>query len=754
MLKFISAFAFIWFGLTLQAQELFGSITDAHTKEPVSFAKVFVQAKDIGTYADSDGKFKLIGSIPEGTEIIISAPLYDPLSYFYAGEDSLVIRLHPMHHEIGEIMIYADPGVMNKSTTSRVERMSLRELRLQNPTSLVDAISNINGVQQLSAGIAAPKPVIRGLSGMRVVTLIEGMRLENQQWGNDHGLGISQLGVGAVEVIKGPAGLQFAGDALGGVLYIDDQNYAAQQTWSTELNSQFESVSAGFTNTLMYRVSTKKLRLSVGALSSTHGDYQLANGRYLGASRFNDHGAKFNMGFGKGKWTSNIGYIYSNQMIGVPGHTHDTTATAESFMRDSRGRGKVFPHQAIQNHFLNINNTWILGKHQLSARITHAFNDFAEFEEKVFQPYLRMLLNVSSFRLKHRWKINSNHTINSGIQSSYQTNNNDNGAESRLIQNSIQQDHGAYSSYTLRGGPFEFEAAARLDARFLQAETISEQYITPNGSLGGVVKWWGFGKNILRVNVSSGSRAPHVGELLADGQHHGAVRYEIGDPSLRPERATQIDVDYEFKSDHLGFVINPFYTVLQDYIQIEAVDSVIDGLPVYQYVGVENARMYGIDASVHYHPHFAHNLHVESGFSLVYGENLNGLPLTLMPQPRWNTRVQWLRKQKKKIGFDGGMIQHQYFLDNNRPGILETVTPGYHLLNASISFKYKADHNWYLILGARNILNESYVNHISRLKPLNLTEPARSFFVSLRVDFGGRLKGAEKAPQQYEEISK
>lgn len=738
MFKCILTLAAVCFGFTSNAQKIAGSVKDAHTKELVPFAKVFIPAKDVGTIADENGRFVLVGEIPQGTEIIVSAAMYDHLTVFYSGEDSLDFILHPKHHEIGEILIYADPGVMNKTTTTRVDRLAMLDLRMQNPTSLVEAITNINGVQQLSAGLAGPKPIIRGMWGMRVVTLVEGMRLENQQWGADHGLSISQLGVGAVEVIKGPAGLQFAGDALGGVLYIDDQNYAPQNTWDMTINSSFESVNMGFTNSALYRVSKDRLRLSVGALSSTNGDYLMPNGQYLGASRFNDHGAKFNLGYGKGKWTTNVGYMYANQMIGIPGHTHDSIATQESFMRSERGRGIIYPHQAIQNHFININNTFTLKKHELSLRATHASNNLAEFDEKVFTPYLHMLLNVTSLRFKHRWKINNNHTLNSGVQSSYQTNNNVPGAESRLIDNSIQHDHGVYSSYMLQMGAFEFEAAARIDARWLDVSTgLSELYLTPNGSIGGAVKWFGAGEHVFRVNVSSGSRAPSVGELLADGQHHGAIRYELGDPTLRPERATQIDVDYEFSSEHVDFVVNPFYTYMQDYIQIQDFDSIIDGLPVFGYVGVDAAQMYGVDANIHYHPHFAHNLHLESGFSLVYGEEIGGMPLTFIPQARLNTRVQWLRKIKKKVGFEGGMIQYQYFLEQDRPGILEQNTPAFQLLNASVSFRWdRANAPVYLTVGARNILNESYVPHVSRLRILDLMEPARSIFVSLRIHLG------------------
>ena len=57
-------------------------------------------------------------------------------------------------------------------------------------------------IQSASLGTGISKPVIRGFQGFRVLNLVNGVRLQNQQWGGDHGLAISQLGIDAVEVIK------------------------------------------------------------------------------------------------------------------------------------------------------------------------------------------------------------------------------------------------------------------------------------------------------------------------------------------------------------------------------------------------------------------------------------------------------------------------------------------------------------------------------------------------------------------------
>jgi iron complex outermembrane recepter protein len=52
---------------------------------------------------------------------------------------------------------------------------------------------------------AISKSVIRGLYGNRIQVNFGGLRLEDQQWEDEHGLGLSDVGVERVELIKGPS---------------------------------------------------------------------------------------------------------------------------------------------------------------------------------------------------------------------------------------------------------------------------------------------------------------------------------------------------------------------------------------------------------------------------------------------------------------------------------------------------------------------------------------------------------------------
>lgn len=749
MWKFILACAGILLGHVSLAQELKGKVVDAETAKGIPFATILVKEIGVATNADEEGRFVLEGSLPETVELLVTAPLYESLEIQVKTGDSVQLQMKAAHHDIQEIVVFIDPGVMNKNTTAKVDRLSMRELQLLGPTSVVDAAANIPGVQVVSAGLSAPKPVIRGMQGIRVVTLVNGMRVENQQWGADHGLGISQLGVEAVEVIKGPAGLEYAGDALGGTLYLKDQNSVSQGHYFIDINSGFESVNLGTTNSFMARFAHKHIRYAVGAITSSNADFQLSNGKYLKDSRFSDHGAKVNFGANKGIWDIQANYLYSNSHIGISGHTHDSLVTPESFQSDERGREVLPPFQFIQNHFFNVLNTFrIKHGHKLSIRTTFTSNDLREHEEKIYTPAIGMLLNTGTVQAKYIWQPNYSNKMTIGATSRLQSNRNEANAEERILVDYDQSDYALYGLYFWTPGPFQFEFAARGDYRSLSSSGFSAEYLTPNASVGGKYKWWLGEMHTVRLNIASGTRAPHISELLSDGPHHGASRYELGDSTLNPERLTQIDFDYELESDHLDIVINPFYSYAQNYIQLAARDSVIDGLPVYQYEAISQARLYGLDVGLHYHPHFAHALHFESGFSMVYGESFDKVPLYQIPQTQIRSKVRVNIKHKKKIGFNGVMVQHQYYFAQDRIGILETGTAGYHLLNAGASVEWKGKYPVTLTFGVRNALNATYVNHLSRLKNLGQTEPGRSFYVKLHIGIGGKFKKGQEEDLQ------
>ena len=75
----------------------------------------------------------------------------------------------------------------------------------------------------------------------RVLVYTQGVRLENQQFGEEHGLGLNATGIESVEIIKGPASLLYGSDAIGGVIYFNPEKFAPFGETKTNIAQQFYS---------------------------------------------------------------------------------------------------------------------------------------------------------------------------------------------------------------------------------------------------------------------------------------------------------------------------------------------------------------------------------------------------------------------------------------------------------------------------------------------------------------------------------
>lgn len=740
----ISCFILFMTGSICFAQQLSGVVTDALKNKPIPGAKIVLKDLQVATYSDVDGKFKLEGDWPENLLLQVSLATYETQIISIACCEFIELVLQPDPHNMEEVMVRVERRELQGSMTQKTDYINLDRLSVISPQTITEALTQIDGVQMASYGPLNAKPVIRGMQGMRVVTFLNGMRINNQQWGGDHGLGISQAGMESAEVIKGPMSLIYTGDATGGLLYLKDGSFAPQNSYSVEMNSQFETVSLGTQNSMVYKQSGEKLRLSAAGIFSSYADYTLPNGSYLSDSRMKDMGAKFKLGYNSGKWNLELNYLYSNSRVGIPGHTHDANPVAESFMIDYQDRTKSLPYQKIQNHFGNLKATYFVNsKNKMEFFVNHGYNNLAEFGEKNYTPAIDMYLNSSSVQARHHWKPTKKLQLLSGIQGILESNENGLTAEERLIKDSDQYDLGFYSSlsYDLKG--VKLNAVVRFDHRAVRSTDFNGDYSNLNAAIGLRKQWKGSSVKDLSMHVSSGTRAPHLSELLSDGVHHGAVRYELGDRNLGSERFVQLDVNYEFSNEHFSLMVNPYTTVASGYIQLAQVDSIIDGMEVYKYTAKERVLLYGLETRVHYHPHFAHRLHFEVGYSNTFGRELGlvqeGEDLYFMPQARLRSNVRIELSKKKALGFASVIVQHNYFFNQDRIGPLETATDPYHLLQLGCQMKW--DGNWpvQLSFGVRNALNTSYINHMSSLKSLGLMEPGRSLYLNLKWNIKGKV---------------
>ena len=741
-----------------------GTVTDEN-QSPVLGADIYIEQLHIGTTSDESGLFEL-NNIPNGThKLSISFVGFNTENIelnISSEEKILEIALSPSVFHMDEVILSAPFNKLQSENVMKIESKSIETLKKAGAPTLMQGISNIPGVSEITTGTGIGKPVIRGLSGNRVLVYTQGVRLENQQFGSEHGLGMNDSGIESVEVIKGPASLLYGSDALGGVLYLNPEKFAYQDETKIDLSQSFFSNTLGSNTSLGFKTSKKKLKFIARGGFNSHADYQIPNGDRVTNTRFTEKDFKAGLGLNLDQFVTEFRYNYNQSEIGIP----------EEIGQQTTSRSVALPYQDLNTHILSLHNHFYLNKSKIDLNLGYTVNNRKEFEdehdhdddhededheeedhegeeEHDEEAALDMKLKTFTYDLKYNLaKMGKFETI-AGIQGMYQEN--QNFGEEILIPDAITSDIGFLVTSTLSiNDKSSLQGGIRYDHRNISSSSFEKedpndpsQEIIIDGldrsfsnvtfSLG--YKTLFFDKMTTRINIASGFRAPNLAELTSFGVHHGSNRFEIGNPDLDNEQNFQFDLALEYGNKHIEVFANGFYNNLNNYIFANPTGELIEEYQVFEYVQTD-ANLYGGEFGIHVHPHPFDWLHLESTYETVIGEQSNGDDLPLIPANRWANTIRVEIKGTETFNEIYTALVLDSFMEQNRVSINETVTPGYNLLHlrmgANLSFERI---NIGMNLGFNNLLDETYISHLSVLKTDLIPNPGRNIVLGLNFKF-------------------
>ena len=721
------------------------TVLDKETNSPVASALVYYPDMKTGNTTDTLGQFSVKFSIPQ-LLVQVSAPGYQTcLTPVSLQKDRQIIYLEPSVHELQEIVVSDYNSRLQGENVMNVEKLSLRNRTIQGIT-LADKLTSVAGVENLSTGAGIGKPVIRGLSGNRIAVFSQGLRLENQQWGDEHGLGLDENGYEQVEIIKGPASLLYGSDALGGVLYFVDERYAQSDNTEAAINSEFSGNTSGFGNNGSLKWSKNRLHWNLFGGYTTHADYMDGKNNSVKNSRFNTGNFKTAFGYAGNKFVSSLKYGFLKERYGLTEmEESDEQKTSAS------GRKPVQPYQDLSTHLISSENTFFFDNgSKLKIDAGYVFNNRKEFEDEhdaetqpVASPHeheeaaLNMNLHTFSYNAKwHSSEWNERWSLIAGSQGMIQSN--ANRGEEILVPDANTFDFGVFGLTNFHYSQKAYwQLGLRFDTRSITSEALEKQYYSFNFSTG---IYQPLTKDLsFRANLSSGFRAPSMYELLSDGIHHGTNRYEIGNRGLKTENSYQVDVSFNYNVKHVEIFVNPYFNYIRNYIRLEPASDRIDNVPVFNYTQ-NNAYLYGGEAGFHFHPHPLDWLHVESSYSSAWGQDDGHHYLALRPSQKINATVSanFSFNEKKRSAASlrhfSVYLQNRYSFVQNKVAGNETPTPDYNLLHVGLVFEWGVKSQTIrLNTSINNVLNESYYDHLSRYKTAGIYNRGRNFTVKLSV---------------------
>ncbi|MEX0996883.1 MAG: TonB-dependent receptor [Flavobacteriaceae bacterium] len=729
-----------------------GKISDQ--KGPVPFATVFIKNTSEGTQADENGNFKLNTSLKTAT-VEVQALGYLPYSKKVSFEKNepifIEIQLQLAPDELDAIVIIDKQSGLTRRTPYALTQVEMQHLsQTSNPGGIAGVLKEQPGISGAELGPGIVKPFIRGLGFSRVVTLYQNNKLENHAWGQDHGLGLNGLGVKSVDVIKGPASILYGSGAIGGVIIVkDDESYLNSENFTGNLGATFNSTSNGFKN---YGSLGKKFQnnlfFNIDAAYENHADYKNGDNRIIGNSRFNYSILRLHTGIDKKNYKNKLSFTYQKQNLGII----DDNELEETLTTSRSDRKMQLPFQEVSDYLISFSEERFRESFQTFFHLSHHFNDrneievdFNEIDLGLKQRHTFLTGRISLFT-----KSDFTHTF--GVQASLINTKNKEEAKEILIPDARTHDIGVYylggkqlDKFYLQGGlRFDYRnvealanSQALIDYGFIlpgnpDSRKLSRNFTGLTGSLGVSYRWNSIHQ--LKLNASTGFRAPDLAELFSNGNHPGTSRFEVGNADFKREQSLQTDLTYTLTGNSIDLGASLYVNDISNYIFFTNTGEIRpDGLEIWAFQQ-ENALLYGTEWELKYRPLQNDDLQLRATAALVRGElkdqNEN---LTFIPADQYGFDVSYKPSFSKNTLFTAAL---NHTSKQDRPGFNELSTPAYTLVNAGVAHDFifeKGTLN--TSLQVKNLFNENYVDHLSILRAFEITNPGRNIQLAVRYKF-------------------
>lgn len=122
------------------------------------------------------------------------------------GSAELDVQLSLGPFELEPVVVTGTPEPVEPiASVLPVATLNYERLRRQESVSIAHLLERVAGVRTLSTGMQVGKPVIRGLTGSRVLVAEGGLRLEDYAWSDEDGPSVDARLADRIEVVKGPA---------------------------------------------------------------------------------------------------------------------------------------------------------------------------------------------------------------------------------------------------------------------------------------------------------------------------------------------------------------------------------------------------------------------------------------------------------------------------------------------------------------------------------------------------------------------
>jgi iron complex outermembrane receptor protein/hemoglobin/transferrin/lactoferrin receptor protein len=629
---------------TIQAQSTRGTVTGTVTGPdgaPLPGVQVVDPALQRGTTTKADGQYRL-DNLPTGDHT---------LEFRFVGYQTAVREVTLTGGESLQLdvtlktrVLQTDgvtvTGTARARSTLRapqdVDVMSTEDFQGRSSASLGKLLQeNVDGVSSVQTGSQAGKPVLRGLSGNRVVLLKDGIAQEYYQFGVRHFPTTNASEAERVEVVRGASSILYGSDALGGAINVISKpapttgvdefevDGAASTQYFTNNNERAVSLdlsaaqgNVGWRVGAERRIADNYHTPDTPTFSETQNGGTYGDPRYVGEVPFTNFE----------QW-STYGQVGLQGEFGTLQLHGDYWSNAHNFLLPAGGTPGQTPFPAA-GLGQNLEHSNVLMKGNLVAD-GFVFKPRLSWQRSIRQSGAPGT-NLSDIRdngglARFDYPLDLKTDIYTGrlevahptigalsgtIGAEVQHQDADTRGPAELQPSAKTWNTGLFFFEDLDLDPITISFGSRVDVRTVEAvpndrtadpDQLENTYTTLSGSVGAS---YAFGDGYaIATNLSSGFRAPSVFELYASGVHGGVAAFQVGDPDLEPERSYSADLSFRVRRDRITAEMTGYVNAIQNYIYLGNTGDVNpeSNLPVYA-ADQTDAVIPGIEATVETRP--------------------------------------------------------------------------------------------------------------------------------------------------------
>lgn len=652
------------------------------------------------------------------------------------------------------------------------------ELVRRRGATLGETLEGENGVRATHFGAGASRPIIRGMDGPRVKVLGDGVEIHDaSSVSPDHAVVSEPLLARQVEVLRGPSALAYGGGAVGGVVNILDNKIPTRLPingfeGSVELQARTggrEGAGAfEFTKAL-----GDHLALHLEGARRDANDYHVGRG-WPGGRRVNGSDSESDSLSAGLSWIDTRGYLgvaYTREtrFYGLPGHNHafEGCHPHGTHLHCPAGDAHGHGHGHDDDEDEHADEHGHGHGHGDDDHDDHADHDHAEGVPYVDLrserwdlrgEYRDPLPGFSRVRLRAAATHYRHHEIEGGeIATTFRNRARDGRLElehepvagwrgliglqaSRRDFSALGEE--AYVAPTRtdrralflleeqRFGDVRVEAALRHEWQRIRVESPTQPDTRHAGTSLSAGAVWRFTPGYsLGASVSRTQRLPTAEELYADGLHLATRTYEVGNPALRKETSSNVDLTLAKTAGDTTFSVTGFHNQVKNYIYADTLDA-FEGLQLIEYAQ-RDATFTGVEGqirrklgSVFGVSLFGDHVRAKLDASTAGGRNL----------PRIPAQRVGVRLDARHQGWSGQLEVYRMG-SQRRVAAYESETPGYTMVNLGASYSTRLaglDTLFYLrATNLGNVLAYSHTSFIKDAAPLR----GRSLTMGARVTF-------------------